>query len=128
MGQTPMTLALNRNVWKTYLNVVNMWPIEKPGDERDPRTEAWIQCSHQDGWLKWQDRTRRMIMLLKAYGGTESSPDDVLAAIEEPFEMGSFFKSLGIAGDTLSGMVKDLQSANEAEGVVVEGGLGFLER
>lgn len=121
MGRTPMSVALSRNEWKTYLNVVNMWPIETSGDLR---TNAWIQSAQHDGWRKWQERTRRMVLLLKEHGGTESRLEDVLAAMEAPLRMRDFFP--GIPDDVLSGMVKELELANDAEGVVVEGGLGFL--
>lgn len=108
-GLTPMSLATSRDSWKTYIDI---WrradaqsdgPSEKPAQNLDLRTAAWIQCSRQEGWLKRQARTKRIVTLLKEYGGTESSPEEFLTALEEPFEMGRFFPRLGDIGRRLGG-------------------------
>lgn len=133
LGSTPMSLATSRDSWKRY---IDMWrradtqsdgPSKKPAQNLDLRTAAWNQCSRQEGWLKRQARTKRIVTLLKEYGGTESSPEEFLTALEEPFEMGSFFQGLGISGDALEEMMADLKASNEAEGVVLDGGMGVLE-
>lgn len=117
LGFTPLTLALNRDVWKTYL-VARHGPCKQPERTRDLRNDAWIQCSYESGWLKWQERTKRVVALLKEHGGTESSPQ-VLTMLEEPFEMESFFQDLGISGDDLRDMLSKLESPNEAEAVSI---------
>lgn len=126
LGLTPMILATNRDDWKRYLEAQTA--SDGPSKKRDLRTEAWLRCSYGNGWLKWQERTRRIVALLKEHGATESNPQDVLTGVTEPFEMGSYFREMGISDDSLSAMVADLKKANEAEGVVVEGGLGFLSK
>ncbi|MCJ1467876.1 hypothetical protein MMC07_006501 [Pseudocyphellaria aurata] len=134
--RTPMTLARSRDSWKTYLTTPNAGLHKEEFEKHDLRTQAWIQCSRHDGWLKYQARARRIVTLLKEYGGTEpsrataSSPVDeaALTAMEAPLALGDFFKDLNISGDGLSDMVARLEEANRADGVVVEGGLGFLTK
>lgn len=121
LGQTPLTLAIGRNSWKSFLICM------KTDERQDLRTQAWIQCSHQDGWLKWQERTKRIVTLLKVHGATESSRQDFLTELEKPVEMGSLFRDIGISDDSLEKMVADLESANKAEGVTIEGGLVVSE-
>lgn len=98
MGRTPKSLATSRDKWNMYTDAMNYADFEYvQGLDTEPlnfSTSPLVQCSRHDGWLRWQQRTQRVISLLEQRGGKEATLEDVLA--EPCLDVEGFLRSLGL--------------------------------
>lgn len=99
-GLTPMGLAASRLLGTIYFNtwkIIDAQYIGLSKEKGNLWSDTLVQCAREDGWIKWQERMREVMRMLAQYGGVESRPEDVFAALEQPLDyVVGFFESAGI--------------------------------